>query len=158
MCPARFSVRPDSPSPVVLACGHVVKLRPTHTPEPGKLIFCIRCDGYSHRPFDLRRDVDGKPMLDEWRWRCRFGRGCNNGRRRYGQSRENALYAASQHSRKHPQHEIWLIDPLGRVAERWGGSLDDAGQPLWVKGVAVWRKPDTEARERYGMDNDNPSF
>lgn len=157
--PGRQSaVRPDSPSLVALACGHSIRLRPSHVPEPGKFVFCVKCDGYSHRPFPLRLDVDKKPILDEWRWQCVSNPGCNNGRRRYGQSRENALYAASQHSRRRPEHEVWLIDPQGRVAERWGGSLDDAGQPLWVNDIAVWRLPDTETRKRYKMDDDKPPF
>lgn len=151
-------VRPDVAVPVALACNHTVKLRPVHIPEPGKMIFCVRCDGYSHMPFPLELDVDGKPLLDEWRWKCVSTGGCNSGRRRYGQSRENALYAASQHSQRHPQHEVWLIDPRGRVADRWGGSLDDAGRPLWVNGIAVWRLPDREARKRYGIDTDRPPF
>ena len=127
-------------------------------PEPGVLLFCVLCNGYSHLPFPLKKDVDGKPVIGEWRWHCRTNGGCNSGRQLAGHSRENALYAGSRHSRMHPLHEVWLIDPEGRVAERWGGSIYDAGTPLWVNGIAVWKQPDAEAKERYGMDRDVPPF
>jgi hypothetical protein len=153
------SVRPDAAIPVSLACGHEIRLRPAHFPEPGRLVYCVRCSGYSHRPFPLELDLDRKPVPGDWRWRCLTAGGCNSGRQRHGQSRENALYAATQHTRRHHGHEVWLIDPWGRVVDRWGLSDESAAQdPLWVDGVAIWRKPDAETRKRYRMDDDKPPF
>lgn len=137
---------------VLLACGHTIRLRPSHRPVPGKLIFCMRCNGYSHLPFPLKRDVDGRPVLGEWRWKCMTGKSCGGGQHGHGQSRSNALYAASRHSQNHPEHEVWLIDPHGRVTDRWGGSADDVGQPLWVNGVAIWRTGDREQRKAAAAD------
>lgn len=133
-------IKPDGPEPVTAACGHVFLFRPSHTPESGSEFYCRKCNGNTHVPFPLELDIDLKPVRGEWRWKCQSNGGCNSGRRKHGQSYENALYAATRHSRKYPTHHVWLISPEGVVAKRWGGDAYDAGTPIVINGIARWVK------------------
>lgn len=129
------------PEDVPLACGHVMRLRPAHKPLPGTLVWCGLCKSYTHRPFPLKRDLDGLPVPFEWHWKCLTNNRCNTAQTGHGASEENAKYSAARHSQRHPTHEVWLIGPTGAVVERWGPDSLGAPAPLWETkaGVVMWK-------------------
>lgn len=138
------------PEPVTLACGHIMRVRPSHIPKPGVLMWCGRCRANTHMPFPLKLDVDGKPVLGDWSWKCLRGSNCNGGQHGHGSSETNARYAAGRHSRKYPTHEIWLISPRGIVVDRWGPDTYGAPEPLWhtSTGIAMWTAKEVKSGDR----------
>lgn len=104
------------PQVLALTCGHEISVpEKGKLPEPGVLVWCAACNRHAHRPFPLRTDADGFPMLDEWRWTCRA---CKAGKR-HGSDRDAAIRAGTRHYRQNPSHEIWCVSPIGAVDGRW---------------------------------------
>lgn len=100
-----------------LTCGHEYGPdKDGKLPEPGVLVWCKGCNKYTHRPFPLRTDADGFPVLEEWRWLCRA---CKAGRRCGSGGRDEAIRNGTRHYRQNPSHEIWLVDTIGAVDGRW---------------------------------------
>jgi hypothetical protein len=107
---------------VTLACGHSYWSYKTHTPDPGVIIWCVRCKKNTHRPFPMKLDSAGESIEGDWTWHCASNGRCNGGgSHKTGLSAELAVHAARRHGRAHPEHEVWLVDPRGVVVERWGG-------------------------------------
>jgi hypothetical protein len=136
------SVHDVQPEPVQLVCGHEMRLRPTHWPKPGELLWCPLCRLETHRRFPTRFDKAGNIIPEQWHWICKTHNTCNSGCHEYGMDRVGARMSSYRHGRKYPLHEVWLISPDGVVVERWGPQSLGAPAPLWTTsaGVAMWTK------------------
>jgi len=118
---------------VRLNCGHELLFRNADTPLAGVEVWCVRCDGYRHRPFPLETGPDGMPVLREWMWICATGRMCNRGQHKYGRDARGAYAGARKHSVNNAGHEVWVISPIGCVRDRWqvGGALFECDEEVF---------------------------
>ncbi len=106
--------RPVSPVTVVLACGCLYTIPPFRSRyaivQPGQEIYCFRHMVKTHRPME---------ELGYWHWLCVTNYRCGGQSRNTGLSNALCVERASAHTRKYPQHEVWVIQPDGIVSERW---------------------------------------
>lgn len=104
--------------PILMVCKHHCWYKAGQVPGYGEEVYCIRCMGYTHRPFPGERDSEGVEWKAEWRWLCRRVR-CLRGIQSEGAYKLDAIRKASRHVQKYSTHEVWVISPEGVVIERW---------------------------------------
>lgn len=120
-------------TPVKMSCGHWQYFSVASSiPIPGDYMFCMQCMRETHCPYPLDLDVDNKPVTDEWRWIC-VSKNCRMSRR-HGQSKQDAIHAASKHVRNSPHHDIHVIRPDGVIELRLGRDANE---------LSLFAKPQT---------------
>lgn len=102
-----------------MACGHWMRYEAyVAGPEEGDFLYCAQCMRPTYYPYQMKRDVDLKPVLGEYRWKC-VNSHCPV-TRKFGQDKAGAIHDASKHVQRYPTHYLHVIAPNGFIVARFG--------------------------------------